>query len=408
MSCNDVASVLDTHRATHLAPAERARVDAHLAACADCSAAWYAHGELLALRVPPVPTTLLERALLASRVPPSAEPRRARLPIILGSVLLAGAAAAAVTIASLTAPSSSVPLTSPPARKAQATTERATSVAVVEEGAATAPASQGDGVTSVELVETALSIAPLVRHPPDYPVDALRQRLGGHVQLKFDVTAAGIVENVSVVESSDAQFEGPAVRALSQWRYLPRIVAGRRAAAKDVRTMIRWEPPSDNDPREPARTEEQQDATRRAFAAFTGGLEIALDRLAADDLRGVELQLDQMLAVYPATGFFHGDIWSFYGYVFTVEGNYDRAIDAYETALASYARNGARPTMGPWVPLANLYFARHQYDIALKTLLRPQQATNGAASPGGSARLGPEANALLDRLRALGVSEESL
>ena len=29
-----------------------------------------------------------------------------------------------------------------------------------------------------------------------------------------------------------------------------------------------------------------------------------------------------------------------------------------------------RPTSGPWVPLANLYFARHQYDMALKTLVR--------------------------------------
>ena len=36
MSCNDVASVLDTHRTARLAPAERAKIDAHLAACPDC------------------------------------------------------------------------------------------------------------------------------------------------------------------------------------------------------------------------------------------------------------------------------------------------------------------------------------------------------------------------------------
>ncbi len=72
----------------------------------------------------------------------------------------------------------------------------------------------------------ALNIAPLVRRPPDYPLDALRrQRLGGDVQLKFDVTAAGFVENVSVVKSSDAQFEEPAVRALS-------IVALHRASSR--------------------------------------------------------------------------------------------------------------------------------------------------------------------------------
>ena len=102
MSCNDIASILDTHRSARLAPAERARVDAHLAACADCTAAWHAQNELLALRVPAMPATLLERALLASRLPQSAPARRARLPVIVGSVLLAGAAAAAVTIVSMT------------------------------------------------------------------------------------------------------------------------------------------------------------------------------------------------------------------------------------------------------------------------------------------------------------------
>src|SRR5688572_24141577 len=245
MSCNDIASVLDTHRATRLAPAERARVDAHLSACADCSAAWYAHSELLALRVPPVPATLLERALLASRVPQHAPARRARISIVVGSAMLAGAAAAAVTIFSLTTSGTFAPITNPPAGEEQAPTRNAMPVEVVEDAATPTDAPSGDGVTSVELVETALSIAPIVRHPPDYPAEALKQRLGGHVQLKFDVTAAGIVENVSVVESSDPQFEDPAVRAVSQWRYLPRIVAGRRVAATDVRTNIRWEPPSD-------------------------------------------------------------------------------------------------------------------------------------------------------------------
>ena len=107
----------------------------------------------------------------------------------------------------------------------------------------------------------------------------------------------------------------------------------------------------------------------REYAAFSDDLEVALDRLAADDLRGVELQLDEMQAVYGAE---RADLWSFYGYLFTVQGNYDRAIDAYEKRSPSRARGG-QPRSGPWVPLANLYFARHQYDMALKTLLRPAQ-----------------------------------
>ena len=95
MSCNDIASILDTHRTARLTPAERAVVDAHLLACTDCAAAWHGHSELLALRVPAMPAALLERALLASRSPRSAEPRRARMGLVIGSALLAGAALAA-------------------------------------------------------------------------------------------------------------------------------------------------------------------------------------------------------------------------------------------------------------------------------------------------------------------------
>ena len=103
----------------------------------------------------------------------------------------------------------------------------------------------------------------------------------------------------------------------------------------------------------------------------------------------------------------HVDLWNFYGYLYTVEGNYARAIEAYDTAVGIALRS-PYPTSGPYVPLAKLYFARHQYDMALKTLLRPRQATNGAAPAGGTRRLSAEAEALIEQLRALGVTEETL
>jgi TonB family protein len=398
MSCNDVASVLDNHRVALLKPAERAEIDAHLASCADCAAAWQATGELNALRVPAMPATLLERALLASRRPPSAPARRARPVVVAGAVLLAGAAAAAVAVVSMTREESVPTAPTPVEQSNTAATPAGVDARVVEVEVAPA-APQGDGVTSVELVETALSIAPIVRHPPDYPPEALKQRLGGHVQLKFDVTAAGTVENVSVVESSDAQFEEPAIRALSQWRYLPRIAAGKRVAATDIQTIIRWEPPSDNaPPADQRQVDAKQDAAMREFATFSGDLVVALDRLADDDLRGAELQLDQMQAVYGS----RLDLWGFYGYLFTVQGNYDRAIDAYERALPAVYTRG-QPSPGPWAPLANLYFARHQYDLALNTLVRQRAAYN-------SARINNQAEvkALIEKLRALGLTHESL
>jgi TonB family protein len=404
MSCNDIASVLDSHDITRLGPAERAHVDAHLAACADCAAAWRAQTELLALPVPPVPATLLERALLASRVPQSAPARRARMPFVVGSVLLAGAAlAAGVTVVSLLHPASAP--TPSAASAEQPTAQPATNDEQLEQTEPKRAEAQSSSPVSVELVEAALSIAPIVRRPPDYPLEALKQRLGGHVQVEFDVSAAGVVENVRVVESSDPLFEDSAVRAVSTWRYLPRIVAGKRVAAKDVHTILRYAPPgADDPPPDQRRVDAKQEAAMREFRVFSNGLEVALDRLAADDFRGVELQLDEMQAIY---GPGRADLWSFYGYLYTVQGNYDRAIDAYERSVAVHERS-PQPGTGPWVPLANLYFARHQYDVALKTLLRPRQATNGAAPPGGSRLVGGEAEALIERLRALGVTEETL
>ena len=397
MSCNDIASILDTHRSARLATAERARVDAHLAACADCTAAWHAQTELLALRVPAMPATLLERALLASRLPQSAPARRARMPIVVGSVLLAGAAAAAVTLVSMTreqsVPTVSSAAVEPSAAPASPGASLGDPVAQVDEARATPP---GDGVTSVELVETGLDMVPLVRHPPKYPPEALAQGVGGDVQVKFDVTAAGAVENVSVVKSSAERFEAAAAEAVATWRYLPRITAGRRVRSEGIHTVVRFALIGDEPPPDPRRDREIDEAIRES-AAFSAGLETALDRLAADNLRGAELQLDEMQALY---GSERDDLWNFYGYLYTVQGRYDRAIDAYENAVAIATRSNF-PRSGPFVQLANLYFARNQYDMALKTLLRSNL-------PGGNRLMSPAADALMQKLNALGVTEETL
>jgi TonB family protein len=404
MSCNDIASVLDTHRTARLAPAERAKIDAHLAVCADCSVAWHAHSELLALRVPPVPTTLLERALLASRLPQSAPARRARKPLVVGSALLAGAAAAAVTMSVLR--EQPAPTVSSPAVEQTAVSDAASAETATQNDAARA-APAGDGVTAVELVETGHDdVIPLVRENPLYPPQALAKGLAGRVQLKFDVTAAGTVENVSIVESSDAVFEESAAAALAQWRYLPRILAGKRVRHEGVHTIIQFQLAGYKEATaEPSQAErEKAEKAMREYREYGEGLEVALDRLAIDDFRGVELQLDELQALY---GTERADLWNFYGYLYTLEGNYSRAIDAYDQAVAVSLR-AAFPSSGPIVPLAKLYFARHQYDMALRTLLRPGLPTNGAAAPGGSRRLSDEAMALLKQLRALGVTEETL
>jgi TonB family protein len=403
MNCNDVSAVLDAHRSQRLSPAERCAIDEHLTACDDCTAAWHAQTAMLGLSVPPVSATLLERAMLAIRVPQMAPQRRHPLArVAVGAAILAGVAFAGVTVVSLTrSPPAAVPSAAvgEPSAQANPRVADAASDSAVSGTVAAAP----DLPTEVALVETGNGdVIPLVRHNPVYPPRALEEGLDGHVQLEFDITATGAVENVRVVKSSDAEFEQSAIDAVSQWRYLPRLSAGKRVRYESVQTIIRFVLTGDEEA--PPRRQEDIEAAIREQNAYFAGLEVALDRLAADDLRGTELQLDEMLAVF---GTERLDLWSFYGYLYTVEGNYARAIDAYETAVAVALRSQF-PTSGPYVQLANLYFARHQYDLALKTLLRPQQVTNGAAPPGGTRRVSAEATALLEKLRALGVTEETL
>jgi TonB family protein len=412
MNCKELAAILDQHRAARLTPAERCAVDEHVAGCADCAAAWHADIALRGLPIPAAPASLGQRVqteIAAIAVRPVLQPRRARSAWLIGGLAAAGAALAATTIVTLTRPTDEAPADTaavPPPAPVARDTETATT------NPAAASRENAPGVTSVELVEIGLAIAPITRHAPAYPMDALARKLQGHVQLKFDVTAAGKVENITVVESSDPIFEEPAISSLSKWRYLPKIVAGKRVASAGVHTVLRFALAPDQPAPTAAAIQTKTDAAQQAqrtYAEFSAGLEVAADRLAADDMRGTELQLDEMYAIYDNDGN-RAAVWNFYGYLYTVNGNYDRAIDSYEAGIAAYTRAG-QPTSGQWVPLANLYFARHQYDVALRTLLtyKDRIAELQAQNPERPRyAVAPEVDPLIERLRALGVTEEAL
>lgn len=403
MSCTDVASILDEHRTARLGPAERAAVDEHVATCADCAAAWHGHAELLALRVPAMPATLLARATFTARVPPLTRQRRTWRPLVIGTTLLAGAALASMTIVSLTrspltdaaSSTSDEPSTSSDSVDAAAPA----GVEAVEESRNTT----GGARTSVEPVSTSLQLVPFVRVSPAYPAEALAaNKLEGRVVIEFTVSAIGEVQDARVVESTDALFDAVSLDAVRQWKYLPRIVAGKRVATENVRTSVNYQTP-----KTPPTA-----ATQQALAPIGPGLPLdsatfratmlaTWERVIADDLRGAELALDEFRSTYALTPFITGEVWNAYGYVYTLQENYDRAIEAYESAIAAFERGGSQ--QGRWVELANLYFARNQYDKALSTLLRPQRGTDAA-----SRRWSSEAEVLLDKLRELGVTEETL
>jgi TonB family protein len=402
MNCTDVNAIMDEHRDTRLTVAERGAVDAHLLCCEDCTAAWHAHTELLAITVPAMSPALLDSVLGAIRL--RAQPTYgARRGVIVASALLAGAALAAIGVMQLPeltrgdAGPVSTPTRSPPR-------VTSTPAAVTDNPASTA---RGAGSLPVDTSVIELSVVPIVRTPPDYPSAAIERGLQGDVTLQYDVTATGAVENVSVLGSTDAVFEEAAATALAQWKYLPRIAAGKRVAAPKQQTVIRFQ--LDNTPAPGPRrtTPSPEEISREAiFRSSAAAIEVAWERVAADDFRGAELQLDEVRALYGlgVSGAQEGGIWDFYAYLYIVQGNYDRAIDAYETALAAYARGGS-PAQASSLALANLYFARHQYDLALRTLLTYKERIKSTPGWRGGTPLLDE---FIARLAALGVTEATL
>lgn len=95
MNCERVNLLLDTKSAAELTAAERQAVDQHLASCSECREMWEAYDELAALRIPATPSYLRVRiaTALAARVAGRSHAR-----LVMGAVLLAGAALAATAV----------------------------------------------------------------------------------------------------------------------------------------------------------------------------------------------------------------------------------------------------------------------------------------------------------------------
>jgi len=69
---------------------------------------------------------------------------------------------------------------------------------------------------------------PIVRIPPKYPMDAMRNGIQGWVRLAFDVNEIGKVVNVSVIDSQPKRiFDKAARQALRKWKYQAKSVNGK-------------------------------------------------------------------------------------------------------------------------------------------------------------------------------------
>jgi len=96
MNCKDIARLLDESEISSLSPAAMAELEAHVAACVDCAGQCLASEQMAGFRgdVPPLPASLHEAARhLSDHCEATARERRTRRPVIIGSLLLLGAAA---------------------------------------------------------------------------------------------------------------------------------------------------------------------------------------------------------------------------------------------------------------------------------------------------------------------------
>lgn len=76
---------------------------------------------------------------------------------------------------------------------------------------------------------------------PTYPEEARAAGIAGWVRVRYDVTAAGLVDNAKVVAAHPpGAFDAAALQAVTQWRYRPALVNGALAATVGVVSTLRF------------------------------------------------------------------------------------------------------------------------------------------------------------------------
>lgn len=85
-------------------------------------------------------------------------------------------------------------------------------------------------------------VVPLVRINPEYPQRALSRGIEGWVTIQFTITETGSVADPVVVDASPkGMFEDAALKAISKWRYNPKVEDGVAVARKGIQTMLRFQ-----------------------------------------------------------------------------------------------------------------------------------------------------------------------
>ncbi|MFN0002517.1 MAG: energy transducer TonB [Pseudohongiellaceae bacterium] len=85
-------------------------------------------------------------------------------------------------------------------------------------------------------------VIPLVRINPDYPPRALSRGIEGWVQVQFTISETGSVIDATVVDSSPKNvFDDAAIKAITRWRYNPKVEGAVAVQRKGVQTILRFQ-----------------------------------------------------------------------------------------------------------------------------------------------------------------------
>jgi len=85
-------------------------------------------------------------------------------------------------------------------------------------------------------------VIPLVRINPDYPPRALSRGIEGWVQVQFTISETGAVIDAIVVDASPKNvFDDAAIKAISRWRYNPKVEGAVAVQRKGIQTILRFE-----------------------------------------------------------------------------------------------------------------------------------------------------------------------
>lgn len=96
----------------------------------------------------------------------------------------------------------------------------------------------GDGLNLNTTVADSEEV-PIVRVEPIYPRRAAEQMIEGWVTLQFDISTTGATTNVKVIDSQPKRiFDRAAERAVSKWKYRPKIVDGKALVTKNVKVKL--------------------------------------------------------------------------------------------------------------------------------------------------------------------------